>query len=217
MKKTLSLIITAALSMTALCACADTTAETTVIPDREEAPAAETEAASSFDPTITDDLQNLFDTGMEGFVGVNYEPELFLGVPADDPLGNSFLCVANVVSPDATPYWAIVTMEDVGSEVTITEIKVIDYAAASTDATVTFAEDNGEQLLGAWEPVTDIAIPEEVQNIDGHTFYEVLATQVVSGMNYSCLCYENGQWEIVTVYVDTQGAASVTNIAALNF
>lgn len=213
MKKTLALILTAAMGMTALCACTDEPAETQV-PDRQEQE--QTQAAADFDPTITDDLQNLFDTGMESLVGVNYTPVLFMGVPADDPLGNTFLCTATVVAPDATPYWALVTMEDVGSEVTVTDIKTIDYAASSSAATVTFAADNGEQLLGGWTTVTDLAIPDAVANVGGHTFYEVLATQVVSGMNYSCLCLENGQWEIVTVYVNTSGEAEVLNTAALN-
>lgn len=212
MKKTLALIITAAIGVTALCACADATSETTAT----ETTAAETQA-EVFDPSITADRQNLFDAGMEGFVGVNYTPVLFLGVPADDPLGNTFLCTASVVSPDAAPYWALVTMEDVGSEVTITDIKIIDYAAASTDAEVTFTEDNGGAALGAFEAAADVEVPADIQNIDGHNIYEVLATQVVSGMNYSCLCLENGQWEIVTVYVNTQGEAEVTNVAALNF
>ncbi len=214
MKKTLALILTAALGLSALCACEDTAAETQA--PETAAEAVETQAAADFDPTITADLQGLFDAGMEGFVGVNYTPVLFMGVPADNPLGHTFLCTASVVSPDATPYWALVTMQDVGSEVSITDIKVIDYAAASSDATVTLADDNGEALLGGWQATTDTAIPDAVQNIDGHTICEVLATQVVSGMNYSCLCLENGQWEIVTVYVDTQGAAEVINTAALN-
>lgn len=212
MKKVLALIITAAMSVTALCACAGTTSDTT----SAETTAAETQAAA-FDPSITADRQNLFDAGMEGFVGVNYTPVLFLGVPADDPLGNTFLCTASVVSPDATPYWALVTMEDVGSEVTITDIKIIDYAAASTDSEVTFTEDDGGAALGAFEVATDVEIPAEIQGIDGHDICEILATQVVSGMNYSCLCLEGEQWEIVTVYVNTQGEAEVTNVAALNF
>lgn len=237
MKKTLALILTAAMGVTALCACAgtpeeteapetqaETTAEETQAPETEATAAETTEAAettaapaeAAFDPSITADRQNLFDAGMQGLVGVNYTPVYFMGVPADDPLGNTFLCTAAAVTPDASPYWALVTMEDVGSEVTITDIKVIDYGAAATDSTVTLADGNNGTALGSFEDVTDLAIPDEIQGIDGHTICIVLATQVVSGMNYSCLCLENDQWEIITVYVNTQGAAEVTNIAALN-
>ena len=216
MKKLVSVFLVTALAASVLTACSDTeTANDTAVPETQ-AEAVETQAAAEFNPAMTDDLQNLFDAGMEGFVGVDYTPVLFMGVPADNPLGNTFLCTACVVSPDAVPYWALVTMEDVGSEVNITDIKIIDYAAASTDAAVTLTDDNGEALLGGWQATTDVPVPDEVQNIDGHMFYEVLATQVVSGMNYSCICLEDGQWEIVTVYVNTEGAAEVTNIADLS-
>ena len=243
MKKALALALTAAMGVTALCACAkteETAAPETAAPEttaateaaetqapETEATAAETEApeteataaettAAVFDPTVTPDLQNLFETGVQGLMGVDYEPVLYMGVPAEDPLGNTFLCIASAVTPDAQPYWVLVTMEDVGSEVNITEIKTIDYAASSTAATAVFADDNGGAAFGAFEPVTDIIVPDEVQNVDGHVFNEVLATQVVAGMNYSCLCRENDQWEIVTVFVNTDGVASVLNIAALN-
>ena len=243
MKKALALALTAAMGVTALCACAkteETAAPETAAPEttaateaaetqapETEATAAETEApeteataaettAAVFDPTVTPDLQNLFDTGVQGLMGVDYEAVLYMGVPAEDPLGNTFLCIATAVTPDAQPYWVLVTMEDVGSEVNITEIKTIDYAASSTAATAVFADDNGGAAFGAFEPVTDIIVPDEVQNVDGHVFNEVLATLVVAGMNYSCLCRENDQWEIVTVFVNTDGVASVLNIAALN-
>lgn len=238
MKKTLALILTAAMGVTALGACSNTTetsvpetqaetvAETTA--EQTEATAAETTAAeteataaettaAAFDPTITSDLQNLFDTGMEGLVGVNYTPVYYMGIPSDDPLGNTFLCMATAVVPDAEPYWALVTMEDVGSEVTITEIKTIDYGASSTASEVVFAEGSDGPALGAYEEVPDAPVPDEFQNVGGYVFYDVLATQVVSGMNYCCLTQENGQWSLVTVYVNTQGEAEVTNVAALNF
>ena len=238
MKKTLALILTAAMGVTALGACSNTTetsapetqaetvAETTAEQTEAtatETTAAETEAtaaettAAAFDPTITSDLQNLFDTGMEGLVGVNYTPVYYMGIPSDDPLGNTFLCMATAVVPDATPYWALVTMEDVGSEVTITEIKTIDYGASSTASEVVFAEGSDGPALGAYEEVPDAPVSDEVQNVGGYVFYDVLATQVVSGMNYCCLTQENGQWSLVTVYVNTQSEAEVTNVAALNF
>ncbi len=221
MKKAIALILTAAMGVTALCACSgteepeaqqDQAEEETV----EETDAEETEADAAFNPAMTPDLQNLFDTGMEGFVGVGYEAVNYMGVPESDPLGHTFLCIATTITADPETYWALVTMDDIGSEVNITDIKIIDYAAASTADVVTFTDSNADLVPGGWQAVTDIAVPDEVQNIDGHMFYEVLATQVVAGLNYSCLCLEDGQWEIVTVYVDLDGNAEVTNIAALN-
>ena len=173
MKKTLALILTAAMGVTALGACSNTTetsapetqaetvAETTA--EQTEATAAETTAeqteataaettAAAFDPTITSDLQNLFDTGMEGLVGVNYTPVYYMGIPSDDPLGNTFLCMATAVVPDATPYWALVTMEDVGSEVTITEIKTICECGRKATVNARFDENGriiteGDQVM----------------------------------------------------------------------
>ena len=215
MKKLLSLVLITALGASVLTACASEPAETTAAP--EETVAEETMGAQEvFSYEMTADRTNLFDAAMESFVGVNYEPIAFLGVPASNPLGSTFLCKATAVVPDAVPYWAIVTVQDAGSTVSVEEVKVIDYAASSNAGTAVLADDQGEPLLGGWE---DAAAEDLTSSItaEGVTPVAVLASQVVSGMNYCCLVCDNGSWNLVYVYQDLQGGAEITNTAALDF
>ena len=216
MKKLLSILLVTALGASVLTACSADAAETTAAPEEtviaEEAPAAQ----DDFSYEMTDDRINLFDAAMENWVGVNYEPVVYLGVPASNPLGSSFLCKATAVVPDAVPYWAIVTVQDVGDTVSVEDVKVIDYAASSSANTAVLADDQGEPLLGGWEDaaaedLTGDIIPEDVVPV------AVLASQVVSGMNYCCLVCNDGSWNLVYVYQDLQGGADVTNSVALDF
>ena len=184
--------------------------EETVI--EEQAPA----ASGDFSYEMTADLTGLFDVAMENYVGVNYEPVVYLGTPSSNPLGSSFLCKATAVVPDAVPYWAIVTVQDVGDTVSVEDVRVIDYAASSSANTAVLADDQGEPLLGGWEDaaaedLTGDIIPEDVVPV------AVLASQVVSGMNYCCLVCNDGSWNLVYVYQDLQGGADVTNSVALDF
>ena len=71
-------------------------------------------------------------------------------------------------------------------------------------------------MLGGWEDaaaedLTGDIIPEDVVPV------AVLASQVVSGMNYCCLVCNDGSWNLVYVYQDLQGGADVTNSVALDF
>lgn len=216
MKKLISLLIVTALGASVFTACAGNTAETAA--PEETAAAAETQAAEeAFSYEMTDDLNNLFATAMEGLVGANYEPVAYLGVPADNPLGSSFLCKATAVVPDAVPYYAIVTVQDVGDSVTVEDVQVIDYAASSTAAEASFAADNGEgAMVGAWEDAASEDLTGAV-TAEGVTPVAVLATQLVSGTNYCCLTRNdaNDGWNLTYVYQDLQGGAEVTNTAAL--
>ena len=59
------------------------------------------------DPTITDDVMALFSQAMEGLVGVNYIPVVYLGTNIDENI-HEILCQATVVYPGAEPSWVIV-------------------------------------------------------------------------------------------------------------
>ena len=216
MKKLLSVLLITALGASVLTACSSDPAETSAAPEEtvieEQAPA----ASGDFSYEMTADLTSLFDAAMENYVGVNYEPVVYLGTPSSNPLGSIFLCKATAVVPDAVPYWAIVTVQDVGDTVSVEDVKVIDYAASSSANTAVLADDQGEPLLGGWEDaaaedLTGDIIPEDVVPV------AVLASQVVSGMNYCCLVCNDGSWNLVYVYQDLQGGADVTNSVALDF
>lgn len=216
MKKLLSILLVAALGASVLTACSADAAETTAAPEEtviaEDAPAAQ----DDFSYEMTDDRINLFDAAMENWVGVNYEPVVYLGVPASNPLGSSFLCKATAVVPDAVPYWAIVTVQDVGSTVSIEDVKVIDYATSSSGNTAVLADDQGEPLLGGWQDAAAEDLTGDITAADVNPV-AVLATQVVSGMNYCCLVCNNGSWSLTYVYQDLQGNADVTNTVSLDF
>lgn len=216
MKKLLSILLVAALGASVLTACSAEAAETIAAPEEtviaEDAPAAQ----DDFSYEMTDDRINLFDAAMENWVGVNYEPVVYLGVPASNPLGSSFLCKATAVVPDAVPYWAIVTVQDVGSTVSVEDVKVIDYATSSSGNTAILADDQGEPLLGGWQDAAAEDLTGDITAADVNPV-AVLATQVVSGMNYCCLVYNNGSWSLTYVYQDLQGNADVTNTVSLDF
>ena len=213
MKKLLSILLTAAIGASVITACDKQTPEETNTPSET---AAETAAApAEINPEITDDLRNLFDTGMEGLVGVGYEPELFLGVASDNPLESVFLCRARVVTPDEPTYYAVVSMTDVGDGVQLQDIEAINIGDSSTSDTVVFANPDSNEMLGSWAPVQDSYVDPEIFNIEGVTAYQLLATQVVSGTNYCYIGVENGSWNLYYIYADLNGNIECTNVANL--
>lgn len=217
MKKLVSLLVAVALCASVLTACTDAPAEETAEAETTAIAAEQSQAASDFSYEITPDRAGLLAAAIDGLVGVDYEAVAFLGVPSDNPLGSSFLCKASAVVPDAVPYYAIVTVQDVGSSVTVESIQVIDYAASSTSAAAVLAADQGEPLLGGWEDAAAEDLTGDI-TAEGVTPVAVLATQVVSGMNYCCLTVNdaNDGFNLTYVYQDLQGNAEVTNTAALN-
>ena len=60
---------------------------------------------------ITPEQQAIFDKAMEGLVGVNYTPAAFL---AEHEGVLCFLCRAQVVYPNAAPYYALVYVTETG-------------------------------------------------------------------------------------------------------
>lgn len=218
MKKLLSVLLITAIGTCAFTACNEDIAEGAV----PEEVAQIVDEATSTEPSgtsyeLTADQTNLFAAAMEHFVGVNYEPVIYLGIPEENPLGSSFLCKATAVVPDATPFWAIVTVQDVGESVTIENIQVIDYAGSSNSDTAVLVSNQGEPLMGGWQDAANEDLTEDV-TAEGVTPVVILARQVVSGMNYCCLTRNDTDdgWNLTYVYQNLQGGAEVTNTAALN-
>ena len=82
------------------------------------------------DPTITPELKAVFDKGMEGLIGVNYVPVLYLGSQVVAGTNHAFLCQATVVVPDAQPEWMVVYLyQDLQGEISVLDIGGFDVGA----------------------------------------------------------------------------------------
>lgn len=82
-------------------------------------------------PLLTDEVQNIFDTALDGLTGVDYVPLALLGTQTIAGTNYAVLCEATVVYPDAEPYYAIVYLnEDLGGN-----SELIDIANLETEPT----------------------------------------------------------------------------------
>ena len=76
---------------------------------------------------VTEELKAVFDKGLEGLMGVNYEPVAYMGSQLVAGTNHCFLCKATVVYPDAEPYWVLVYLyQDLEGNVTITTFAQFD-------------------------------------------------------------------------------------------
>ncbi len=85
------------------------------------------------DSTVTEELQAIFDKGMEGLVGVGYTPVAYLGSQVVAGTNHAFLCRAVTVVPDAVPRWTVVFLyEDLQGNVSLMNIADFDFGALCT-------------------------------------------------------------------------------------
>ena len=85
------------------------------------------------DPAVTEELQAVFDKGLEGLVGVNYVPVAYLGSQVVAGTNHAFLCQATVVYPGAVPAWTIVFLyQDLQGNVSILNIADFDFGTLCT-------------------------------------------------------------------------------------
>ena len=173
---------------------------------------------------VSEDEQAVLNKALEEFDGANYEAVDVIASQVVAGKNLAFLCKGSVVSPDAVPYWAIVTVyKDVTGNATVSNIAKIDPADVKTKENVDEAES------GSWyseEKENAAEVPESVKNaLDmnvGVTLspIAVLGTQVVEGTNYCDLCYGTtvtaepvtSLYE-VDVYAGLDGNAEITDIA----
>jgi len=176
---------------------------------------------------VSEDEQAILNKALEELEGVSYEAVDVIASQVVAGKNLAFLCKASVVSPDAVPYWAIVTVyKDVAGDATVSNIAKIDPADVNTK------ENADEVESGSWyseEKENAAEVPESVKNaLDmniGVTLspIAVLGTQVVAGTNYCVLCYGTtvtaepvtGLYE-VDVYAGLDGNAEITDIAPLD-
>ena len=242
MKKFLSLALTAAISVSCLTACSQESSETTTeeteptevttVQTAETfetqtqtttAPAETTSVEASVSTEVTPELNDLFTQALDGFVGVGYTPELFLGSFDQDGTIYCFLCNATVVVPDAVPYWAIVYIRDDGSgNVSISKVYQPGYEAMSENygGDTVLVEDSQAPLPGGWTTTEDLTVDEDTaaKFRIANSLYDpiaVLATKTDDGTYYCFIASDSdGALKFVFIHMDSEetGATLGSNL-----
>ena len=202
---------------------AETSSETTVAETTETA-AETTQAAPAVSTEVTPELSELFDQALDGFVGVGYTPKFYLGSFDNGGTVHCFLCESTVVTANPVSYWSFVFITDDGAgNVGIGKVCQPDYTCVNVyDGDFLATEVQTEPVPGGWEETMDYDVTDDrlaefrLANII-YMPIALLATQVVSGMNYIYLATDaDGNLMIVEIYVDLDGGASTTGSKNLN-
>ena len=82
--------------------------------------------APAQDPAVTEELQAVFDKGMEGLLGVNYVPVAYLGSQVVAGTNHCFLCQGTEVAPEAQAAWYLVYLWE-GLDGSVTLLSVVDF------------------------------------------------------------------------------------------
>ncbi len=76
---------------------------------------------------ITDDVKTVFDKATKDLTGVDYQPVAYLGSQVVAGTNHAILCRANIVVPDAKPYYTIMYIyEDLEGNATIQKVSDIE-------------------------------------------------------------------------------------------
>lgn len=195
---------------------AETSSETTAAETTQAAPAVSTE--------VTPELSDLFDQALDGFVGVGYTPKFYLGSFDNGGTVHCFLCESTVVTANPVSYWSFVFITDDGAgNVGIGKVCQPDYTCIDFyDGDFLATEVQTEPVPGGWEETMDYEVTDEMlaefRIANGiYTPIALLATQVVSGMNYIYLATDaDGNLRIVKIYIDLDGAGCTLGSKSLN-
>ena len=177
-------------------------------------------------PRMSEEATAAFEKAMEGFVGVSYEPVVCLAQQLVSGTNYAILCKAQVVYPDAQPYYAIVYIYE-SLEGNAEILKIVNL---TRNGEVDENAGAAEQLMGGWsvaeeqEPGLE-AFEKAVQNLLGvnYTPVYVLSSQVVSGTNYCVLARAEtvapgaeAYYTLATVYKDLSGNVEITEFRDLD-
>ncbi len=172
-------------------------------------------------PVVTDEIRALLEKAQGNLTGAEYEAAAYLGSQLVSGTNHAVLCRITPVVPDAVARYAVVILyEDLEGNVEILDI-------LDSEAEVEAFPD-GEVLDGGWAApdspeVTDeakAALGKALEKLVGAEYVPValLATQIVSGTNYSLLCEvtpvvpdAEAHYTIVHVYEDLEGNAKITD------
>lgn len=230
MKKALSLVLTAAIGVSCLAACSKAPAETetsaaeTTVEETQTAETTEAAETTAADTEVTPELNDLFEQALQGFVGVGYTPEFYLGSFDNGDTIHCFLCESTTITANPVSYWSFVfVLDDGAGNVSIAKVCQPDYACINVyDGDFLATEVQTEPVPGGWEETMDFEVTDDrlaefrLANII-YMPVALLATQVVAGMNYIYLATDDdGNLSIVEIYVDLDGDASTLGAMSLN-
>ena len=86
-------------------------------------------------PTITEELQEIFDLATEGMLGVTYTPVALLGTQLVAGMNYRYLCEARVVYPGVSPYYVQLTVyRDLQGNAVITAIEAVESQTLNEQA-----------------------------------------------------------------------------------
>ena len=174
------------------------------------------------DTKLTDEELAIFNKGIEGLTGVEYEPVAYLGSQLVAGTNHCFLCRATVVYPGETPHYKLVYIYEKldGTEeiLNIADIQLPGAGGADSNPLPggwSYSEDStvDEKIIAAVDRVT-----EKIPSAD----YEAVAyigSQVVAGMNHAVLCKktalssdaEDG-YALLYIYEDLNGGFEILEI-----
>lgn len=235
--KTLARLTMATALALALGACGSASAPATTEAASEDAAAPETEpmgggwqvSEDAAPSLLTPEQAEVYQKAMEDHTHADNEPVSVIGQQVVAGMNYAYLCKASAVKSDVQPMWNIlVVYAALDGSATFTSASPLELGAVRTLESAA-----PEEAVGAWEapePTVAAALPAEVQGaLDAQTSYELvpqalLGSQVVAGTNYQVLCIgrptadENARYRVydATVYVDLEGKAEVTSLAALD-
>ena len=171
-------------------------------------------------PEVPAEVKALLEKAAEKLLGAEYEPVALIGSQVVAGTNYQLLCRITPVVPDAVPHYAIVTLyEDPDGNASITDILESQAEGEALPG----------ELMGAWEnpespDMTDeakAALDKALEKLVGADYKPIalLATQLVSGTNYSILCQvtpvvpnAESSFVIAHVYQDLEGNAEITEV-----
>ncbi len=170
----------------------------------------------SVGPAVTEELQAVFDSAMEGLTGVGYTPEAYLASQVVAGTNHCFLCRAQTVYPNTSPYYTLVYVyEDLNGGAEITGIVNLTEAPSDNTASGGWAAPESSEITEELQAVMDTAC----EAYDGATLTPIalLEQQVVAGWNYRFLCRIQPAgteslpyYTLVKVFANLSGGAEIT-------
>jgi hypothetical protein len=85
------------------------------------------------DAEMPDEVEEIFNTAFEGYVGVSYRPIIYIGKQVVKGMNYYFVAEARVSYPEAVPYAVTMTINQFGTAATVTEISPIEEPGLSCE------------------------------------------------------------------------------------
>ena len=181
---------------------------------------------------LSEEELGVFEDTLKELVGVDYEPVCVVATQV--VAGRNLVYLARGTTVTANPessFYFVTIYQDLEGVTSLTAINKIDIYD------IAVSEDGNETLMGGWEVTgtgkagsfgsseAQSSFDKAIQELDGMNYnpIQLLATQLVAGMNYMGLAYgkvvgseDNLGLYVLTWYADLEGNASITDIKRVN-